>query len=128
MKIVKRFISWRIRGLFVAEKRLKVLLQADTKEGASDKELDALYKTISAQLKAISDMQNEIMTLELINDAKQKWGFMRVITWITPIELPRYCMICENDYFFHVIYVMFLELLQATKIHPILISRGCDPT
>ena len=70
--IVKRFISWRIHGLFVAEKRLKVLLKADTKEGASDKELDALYKTISAQLKAISDMQNEIMTLELINDAKQK--------------------------------------------------------
>ena len=70
--IVKRFISWRIRGLFVAEIRLKALLKTDVKEGASDKELDALYKTISAQLKAISDMQNEIMTLELINDAKQK--------------------------------------------------------
>ena len=37
-------------------------------------------------------------------------------------------MMGENDYFFHVIYVMFLELLQATKIHTILISRGCDPT
>ena len=70
--IVKRYISWRIRGLFVAEKRLKTLLKADVKEGASDQELDGLYKMISAQLKAISDMQNEIITLELINDKKQK--------------------------------------------------------
>ena len=54
MNLSKRFISWRIRGLFVAEKRLKSLLQADTKEGASDKE------------------QNEIITLELINDENQK--------------------------------------------------------
>ena len=72
MDISKRFISWRIRGLFVAEKRLKVLLNADTKEGASDKELDGLYKIISLQLKAISDIQNEIITLELINDENQK--------------------------------------------------------
>ena len=77
MSIIKkdlsqRFISWRIRGLFVAETRLKVLLKADGKEGASDQELDGLYKMISAQLKAISDMQNEIITLELINDKKQK--------------------------------------------------------
>ena len=78
--ISERFISWRIRGLFVAEKRLKSLLAADTKEGASDKVLDALYKVISGQLKAISDMQNEIITLELINDENQKWGFMRLIT------------------------------------------------
>ena len=70
--IVKRYISWRIRGLFVAEKRLKALLTADTKEGASDKELDGLYKIISLQLKAISDMQNEIITLQLINDENQK--------------------------------------------------------
>ena len=70
--IVKRFISWRIRGLFVAEKRLKNLLQADTKEGASDKELDGLYKLISGELKAISDMQNEIMTLQLIDEENQK--------------------------------------------------------
>ena len=70
--IIKRFISWRIRGLFMAEKRLKALLTADVKEGASDQELDGLYKMISAQLKAISDMQNEIITLELINDKKQK--------------------------------------------------------
>ena len=72
MDLSKRFISWRIRGLFVAEKRLKVLLQADTKEGASDKELDALYKIISGELKAISDMQNEIITLQLIDEENQK--------------------------------------------------------
>ena len=70
--IIKRFISWRIRGLFMAEKRLKVLLRTDTKPGASDKELDALYKVISGELKAISDMQNEIITLQLINDENQK--------------------------------------------------------
>ena len=70
--ISKRFISWRIRGLFVAEKRLKQLLIADTKEGASDKELDGLYKMISLQLKAISDMQNEIITLQLIDEENQK--------------------------------------------------------
>ena len=70
--IVKRFISWRIRGLFVAEKRLKALLNADTKEGASDKELEGLYKIISIQLKSISDMQNEIITLQLIDEENQK--------------------------------------------------------
>ena len=70
--IVKRFISWRIHGLLVAEKRLKSLIAADVREGSSDQELDGLYKMISAQLKAISDMQNEIITLELINDKKQK--------------------------------------------------------
>jgi len=70
--IVKRFITWRINGMIVAEKRLKSLLKADTKEGASDKELDALYKIISIQLKAISDMQNEIITLQLIDDENKK--------------------------------------------------------
>ena len=70
--IVKRYISWRIRGLFVAEKRLKGLIRADVKEGASDKELDGLYKIISAELKAISDMQNEIITLQLIEDENKK--------------------------------------------------------
>ena len=70
--IVKRFISWRIHGLFVAEKRLKALVAADTKPGASDKELDGLYKMISVQLKAISDMQNEIITLQLIDEETQK--------------------------------------------------------
>jgi len=70
--IVKRYISWRIRGLFVAEKRLKGLIRADVKEGASDQELDGLYKIISAELKAISDMQNEIITLQLIEDENKK--------------------------------------------------------
>jgi len=70
--IVKRYISWRIRGLFMAEKRLKSLLKADVKEGASDKELDGLYRIISGELKGISDMQNEIITLQLIDEENQK--------------------------------------------------------
>ena len=72
MKIVKRFISWRIRGLFVAEKRLKQILKADTKPGASDKELDGLYKIISLELRGISAMQNDIMTLQMIDEENQK--------------------------------------------------------
>jgi hypothetical protein len=70
--IVKRFISWRIRGMIVAEKRLKALVTADTKPGASDKELDGLYVMISKELKAISSMQNEIITLQLIEEENQK--------------------------------------------------------
>ena len=70
--IIKRFISWRIRGLFVAEKRLKSLLTADVKEGASDKELDGLYKIISLELRGISAMQNDIMTLQMIDEENQK--------------------------------------------------------
>jgi|GEM_PF-6911767 len=70
--IVKRFISWRIRGLFVAEKRLKSLLTANVKEGASDKELDGLYKIISLELRGISAMQNDIMTLQMIDEENQK--------------------------------------------------------
>ena len=66
--------------MIVAEKRLKAYLKADTKKGASDKELDGLYKMISKELKAISDMQNEIITLQLIDEENQKWGFMRLIT------------------------------------------------
>ena len=72
MNLSKRFISWRIHGLFVAEKRLKALLKADVKQGASDKELDGLYKMISLQLQAISDMQNEIITLQLIEEDNEK--------------------------------------------------------
>ena len=56
----------------MAEKRLKSLLTADVKEGASDKELDGLYKIISSELKAISDMQNEIITLQLIEEETKK--------------------------------------------------------
>jgi len=70
--IVKRFISWRINGMIVAEKRLKSLIAADTKPGASDKELDGLYKMISSGLRAISDMQNEIITLQLIDEETKK--------------------------------------------------------
>ena len=72
MNLSKRFISWRIRGLFVAKKRLRAMLNADTKEAASDKQLDALYKMISMELKGISDMQNEIITLQLIEDENKK--------------------------------------------------------
>jgi len=70
--IVKRFISWRIRGMIVAEKRLKDLIAADVREGASDKELDGLYVMISKELKAISNMQNEIITLQLIDEENKK--------------------------------------------------------
>ena len=70
--IVKRFITWRISGMIVAEKRLKQLLKADTKPGASDKELDGLYKIIALELRGISDMQNDIMTLQMIDEENQK--------------------------------------------------------
>ena len=66
--IVERFISWRIRGVNVSEKRLKQLLKADVGLAASDKVLDGLYKMISATLKDISNMQNEIITLQTIMD------------------------------------------------------------
>jgi len=56
----------------VAEKRLKVLLKADTKEGASDKELDALFQMIAQGLRDISHMQNEIITLQLIEEDTKK--------------------------------------------------------
>ena len=72
MDISERFISWRIRGLYVAEKRLKVLLKADVKQGASDKELDALFQMISQCLRDISHMQNEIITLQLIEEDTKK--------------------------------------------------------
>jgi len=72
MNLSERFISWRIRGLFVAEKRLKVLLKTDVKEGASDKELDALFQMISQGLRDISHMQNEIITLQLIEEDTKK--------------------------------------------------------
>ena len=71
--IVKRFISWRIRGVNVSEKRLKQLLKADVGPAASDKVLDGLYKMISATLKDISNMQNEIITLQtIIDDSKSE--------------------------------------------------------
>ena len=77
--IVKRFISWRIRGLFVAEKRLKELLSADVGQEASDQQLDGLFIQISKELKGLTSMQSEIMTLQEIRDEKGK-------NEITPIE------------------------------------------
>jgi len=70
--IVERFITWRINGMIVAEKRLKNFLKVDVKPDSSDQELNALYKLIAGELKAISDMQNEIITLQLIDDENQK--------------------------------------------------------
>jgi len=70
--IVKRFISWRISGVIMAEKRLKMILKADTKPGSSDMELAALFTMISKALKDISNMQNEIITLQLIDEENQK--------------------------------------------------------
>tara|TARA_R110000744_G_scaffold258151_1_gene373539 strand:+ start:39 stop:278 length:240 start_codon:yes stop_codon:yes gene_type:complete len=70
--IVERFITWRINGMIVAEKRLKNFLKVDVKPDSSDQELNALYKLIAGELKAISDMQNEIITLQLIDEENQK--------------------------------------------------------
>ena len=71
-KIAEKFISWRIRGLFVAEKRLKMMLQADVKPGSSNEELDALLKVSSQAVRDISQMQNEIITLQMILDDQEK--------------------------------------------------------
>ena len=56
----------------MAEKRLKMMLQADVKPGSSDEELDALLKMISKALRDISQMQNEIITLQMILDDQEK--------------------------------------------------------
>ena len=71
-KIAEQFIAWRIRGVIVSEKRLKMMLQADVKPGSSDEELDALLKMISKALRDISQMQNEIITLQMILDDQEK--------------------------------------------------------
>mgnify|MGYP003155020888 FL=1 len=71
-KIAEKFISWRIRGMSVAEKRLKSMLKADVPSGASDEQLDALYQIISKSLGDISQMQNEIITLQMIMDDIEK--------------------------------------------------------
>ena len=47
-------------------------MKTDVKEGASDKELDALFKMISQGLRDISHMQNEIITLQMILDDQEK--------------------------------------------------------
>ena len=71
-KIADKFIMWRINGMQMAEKRLKMMLQADVKLGSSDEELDALLKMISKALRDISQMQNEIITLQMILDDQEK--------------------------------------------------------
>ena len=71
-KIAEKFISWRIRGISVSEKRLKSMLKADVPPGASDEQLDALYQIISKSLGDITQMQNEIITLQMILDDQEK--------------------------------------------------------
>ena len=71
-KIAEKFISWRIRGMSVAEKRLKSMLKSDVPPGASDEQLDALYQIISKSLGDISQMQNEIITLQMIMEDMEK--------------------------------------------------------
>ena len=71
-KIAEKFISWRIRGISVSEKRLKTMMKADVPPGASDEQLDALYQIISKSLGDISQMQNEIITLQMIMDDLEK--------------------------------------------------------
>ena len=67
-----KFIMLRIHGMQMAEKRLLMMLQADVKEGSSDEELDALLQMISKGLRDISHMQNEIITLQLIEEDTKK--------------------------------------------------------
>ncbi len=71
-KIAEKFISWRIRGISVSEKRLRSMLKADVPPGASDMQLDALYQIISKSLGDISQMQNEIITLQMIMEDMEK--------------------------------------------------------
>ena len=71
-KIAEKFISRRIRGISVAEKRLRSMLKSDVPPGASDMQLDALYQIISKSLGDISQMQNEIITLQMIMEDMEK--------------------------------------------------------
>jgi hypothetical protein len=70
MDLTKRYIKWRLKGMIVAEKRLKSLLSADVRQEASDQQLDGLFIQISTELKALTSMQSEIMTLQEIRDEK----------------------------------------------------------
>ena len=70
--LAKKYLSWRFHGIIMAEKRLMSLLASDVKPGSSDKELDALLKMISKALRDISQMQNEIITLQMILDDQEK--------------------------------------------------------
>ena len=48
------------------------MLKADVPPGASDEQLDALYQIISKSLGDITQMQNEIITLQMIMDDIEK--------------------------------------------------------
>ena len=72
MDLTKGYINWRLKDMIVAEKRLKKLLGADVGQGTSDQQLDGLFIQISKELKALTSMQSEIMTLQEIRDEKDK--------------------------------------------------------
>ena len=70
MNLIERYIKWRLKGMIVAEKRLKELLSADVGQEASDQQLDGLFIQISKELKVLASRQSEIMTLQEIRDEK----------------------------------------------------------
>ena len=70
MNLIERYIKWRLKDMIEAEKRLKSLLSADVRQEASDQQLDGLFIQISTELKALTSMQSEIMTLQEIRDEK----------------------------------------------------------
>ena len=72
MHLSERYIKWRLRDMIVAEKRLKRLLSADIGQGTSNQQIDGLFKQISKELRALTSMQSEIMTLQEIRDEKDK--------------------------------------------------------
>jgi len=72
MNLIERYIKWRLKGMIVAEKRLKELLSADVGQEASDQQLDGLFVQISKELQVLATRQSEIMTLQEIRDEKDK--------------------------------------------------------
>ena len=70
MNLIERYIKWRLKGMIVAEKRLKELLSADVGQGTSDQQLDGLFVQISKELQVLATRQSEIMTLQEIRDEK----------------------------------------------------------
>ena len=72
MNLIERYIKWRLKGMIVAEKRLKELLSADAGQGTSDQQLDGLFVQISNELQVLATRQSEIMTLQEIRDEKDK--------------------------------------------------------
>jgi len=72
MNLIERYIKWRLKGMKVAETRLKSLLSADVGQGTSDQQLDGLFVQISKELQVLATRQSEIMTLQEIRDEKDK--------------------------------------------------------